>query len=68
MHTFARLLKAFRRPSLADTVPAALDRLAQPRPMASVFDGLSLEQRAKLRAYRGEESHGDEAFRLRARP
>lgn len=68
METFVRLLRAFRRAPLADTPSAALDPLARPRPMASFFDGLSREQRAKLRAYRGEERHGDEAFRLRTRP
>lgn len=68
METFARILRVFRRAPLADTPPAAPDLLAQSRPMESFFDGLSFEQRAKLRAYRGEEGHGDEAFRLRARP
>ena len=62
MHTLARLLGPFRR------VPLASERVpepeAKPRPMTSFLDGLSPDQKNRLGAYRGEESHGDPAYRL----
>jgi hypothetical protein len=65
MNTLARLLGPFRRVPLASKAVPASDASAQPqpRPMTSFFDGLSEDQKTRLRAYRGAESHGDPAYR-----
>lgn len=40
------------------------ENLYPERPMTSFFGSLSEEQKARLRAYRGPENHGEEPFRI----
>lgn len=64
MGTLARLFGPFRRAPLDIKQPPEPELLAKPRPMTSFFDSLTAEQKARLRAYRGQENHGSDECRL----
>jgi hypothetical protein len=53
----------FRRSSFADKPLPEPEPIYTSRPMTSFFASLTDEQKAKLRAYRGDESHGEDDFR-----
>ena len=61
MNMLDRLVGRLRRPTPVTEPSLELAPLHSPRPMTSFLDGLTTEQKAKLRAYRGQESHGEEA-------
>ena len=60
MNMLARLVGRLRRPTPVTEPPLEPVPLHSPRPMTSFLDGLTTEQKAKLRSYRGQESHGEE--------
>ncbi len=59
MKMLNRFVGRFRRPPLTAKQPPEPATLFPSRPMSSFLDSLSPEQKAKLRAYRGQESHGE---------
>ena len=59
MNMLNRFVGRFRRPPLTAKQPSEPETLYPSRPMTSFLDSLSPEQKAKLRAYRGQESHGE---------
>ena len=60
MNMLDRLVGRLRRPTPAIKPPLEPAPLHSPRPMTSFLDSLTTEQKAKLRSYRGQESHGEE--------
>ena len=63
METLARQFTGlFRRGPLANKPLPEPEPLYPSRPMTSFFASLSAEQKTKLRDYRGEEGHGDDAY------
>lgn len=59
MNMLDRLVGRLRRAHPASERPVEPETLHPARPMTSFLDGLSAEQRVKLKAYRGPESHGE---------
>lgn len=59
MNMLDRFVGRLRRTPLAPRQPPEPQALYPARPMTSFLDALSPEQKAKLRAYRGQEGHGE---------
>ncbi len=59
MNMLDRLVGRLRRTSTGSERLPEHEALYPSRPMTSFLDALSPEQNAKLRAYRGQESHGE---------
>ena len=60
MNMLDRLVGRLRRPTQATKPSLEPVSLYSSRPMTSFLDGLTTEQKTKLRSYRGQESHGEE--------